>query len=602
MATEVGSLYYDLDINDKNLGNQLRNADNKVRAFAQKASQSFAHLGKSMSDIGRKMTIGITLPIVAGAGMAIKAASDLNETINKVDVAFKDQAKTVKKWSETSITSMGLAKGSALDAAALFGDMSTAMGLNTKEAADMSTGLVRLGADMASFKNVSFERAQTALAGVYTGETEALKGLGVVMTQTNLEAFAQSRGIKGNIMDMTQAQKVQLRYAYIMSVTKNAQGDFERTSAGTANQIRIMKERYKELQTEIGAKLLPVANKLLEWVGKIFDKFSALSPKQKTMIMAFLGIAAAVGPVVLILGKLITVMSLLAAHPILLVIGLLVVALVVLQKKFNIVKLSMDPLKKAFDFLKPPVLALWNTIQTQLMPAMMNLWQNVIKPLMPVIGVLFVVAIWALIKVLGIAVSAISKIINFIAAIGRVITPVIRAQYNLSTSIISHIIGPVKSAIGWISRMIDKFNKVTQSIRDALRGVGDAIKAPFKKAFDWISDQVNKLARLIGKLNPSNIAGGAGNFAEKAFKFVSPFAEGTNYAPGGMALVGEKGPELVNLPRGSQVIPNDRIAGAGQTTNIYGDIIIKDKPTADYFFNRLNRNQLLSSMGMSTNG
>ena len=122
--------------------------------------------------------------------------------------------------------------------AALFGDMGTAMGQTPAEAAKMSESLVGLAGDLASFKNIGIEEAQTALKGIFTGEGESLKSLGVVMQDSTLEAYAMATGQKKAYDEMTQAEKVALRYAYVMDATKNAQGDFARTSGGTANQLR----------------------------------------------------------------------------------------------------------------------------------------------------------------------------------------------------------------------------------------------------------------------------------------------------------------------------------------------------------------------------
>ena len=292
MAEQVGSIYYDVALETSKLTSSAKTVEAKLSS-----------LGKSMTSIGKKMTATMTLPIVAGFALAVKGASDLEETINKVDVAFDDQADSVKEWSKTSIKSMGLAQESALDAASLFGDMSTAMGLSTKEANSMSTELVQLGADLASFKNIGFEQAQTALSGVFTGETESLKKLGIIMTEQNLKQYALSEGIQTNISDMTQAEKVQLRYAYVMDQTTNAQGDFIRTSDGTANQIRITQETFKELTAEIGKELLPVANDLLKWVQNTLTWFGKLDEGQQKTILTISGIIAVAGPLIMILGS-----------------------------------------------------------------------------------------------------------------------------------------------------------------------------------------------------------------------------------------------------------------------------------------------------------
>ena len=135
---------------------------------------------------------------------------------------------------------MGLAQQTALDTAALFGDMGTSMGLTKNEAADMSKALTQQAADLASFKNMNIDEVTTALNGVFTGETESLKRLGVVMTETNLERYAQEKGINKSLKAMTEAEKVQLRYNYVMEKTKNATGDYERTGGGFANQLRTM--------------------------------------------------------------------------------------------------------------------------------------------------------------------------------------------------------------------------------------------------------------------------------------------------------------------------------------------------------------------------
>lgn len=140
----------------------------------KKFDESIKKTSKTLRDIGKNMSLYVTAPIVAAGGFAIKMASDYNESLNKVDVAFKGSAKEVKEWAKTTLKAFGIAEGTALDMAALFGDMSTSMGLTDQQAAKMSTSMVGLAGDMASFKNIGIDQAMTALNGVFTGETEAL--------------------------------------------------------------------------------------------------------------------------------------------------------------------------------------------------------------------------------------------------------------------------------------------------------------------------------------------------------------------------------------------------------------------------------------------
>tara|TARA_R110002153_G_C13318092_1_gene496851 strand:- start:1340 stop:3388 length:2049 start_codon:yes stop_codon:yes gene_type:complete len=278
-------------------------ADTKgLNAGLTKAQTRLKDFGSKLSGVGRKLSLGLTAPLAIAGGAAIKMASDFEESVNKVDVAFKDASGEVKQFAKTTLSQFGIAQGTALDMAALFGDMSTSMGLTTKEASKMSTSLVGLAGDMASFKNMDIRQVMTALNGVFTGETESLKRMGIIMTQVNLEQFAMDEGINKNIKTMTQAEKVQLRYSYVMSKTKNAQGDFSRTSEGAANQMRIFQETMKELGATFGATILPAFTKLVKGANGILQKFNNLDDSTKKTIMIVSGLVAAIGPLLIVLG------------------------------------------------------------------------------------------------------------------------------------------------------------------------------------------------------------------------------------------------------------------------------------------------------------
>lgn len=210
------------------LGKSLDGVGNKMKS-----------IGDGLTGAGSKLSLAVTAPLVAAGAASIRLASDTSESMNKVEVAFGSVSQSVKNWSDTTLKSYGIAKGTALDMSALYGDMATSMGLNQREAAKMSMSLVGLAGDLSSFKNIDIKQAEEALNGIFTGETESLKMLGIVMTDTNLQQYAYSKGIQKKTQDMTEAEKVQLRYNYVMDKTKNSHGDFERTSAGTANQLRV---------------------------------------------------------------------------------------------------------------------------------------------------------------------------------------------------------------------------------------------------------------------------------------------------------------------------------------------------------------------------
>jgi len=624
--------------------NRAKQAFDEVNAHVDKAESKFSSLsdrldrmGAKMKDVGSKMTVGLTLPIVAAAGVSIKAFSDLNETLNKVDVSFGEQSATVKAWAKDSIKSMGLAQQSALDATALFGDMGTGMGQTQVEASKMSMGLTQLGADMASFKNVSFERAQTALAGIYTGETEALKGLGVVMTQTNLEEFARAKGINKSMSEMTQAELVQLRYAYVMDKTKNAQGDFARTSDGLANKTRMSGERMKELSAQLGEKLAPIMNKILEIGNKVLDWFNGLSDKTKNIILVIVGLVAAIGPLLMVLGTLIPAIAAIGTT------GLIVIAVIaaiggaifLIIQHFGGLQQTLDATKEAFNriwavispILMPAFNSLKDAIVNDLWPALQRLWALIEPVLLPtlkvlgiIIGVVIIAQIYIFINVIKIVIEVLGWIINVIVNVITWFVNAGKAVWNFGVSVKDAVVSAYNWVADKVGGIINWFRNIGSSIGGAMGNLSNTITSPFKTAFNAIANFWNN---TVGKLDfkaPDWVPGIGG----KSFsmpKLPTLYTGVRNFA-GGPAIVGDvagRGGEIVNLPRGTDVFSNQesknilrsmanganggtKVVDNGIVFNNFGTIHNENAEASNAFWDRFNRISELAMQGVPTNG
>lgn len=269
------------------------------------AQKSLVSFSKQAAELGKTMSTFVTAPLLAAGTASVMMASSFNESMNKVDVSFQSSSQVVKDFAKTSLTSFGIAEGTALDMAALFGDMATSMGLGVGEASKLSTSLVGLAGDLSSFKDINIKEATTALNGIFTGETESLKRLGVVMTETNLKTFALSQGMTKQYDTMSQAEKVMLRYNYVMSVTKNAQGDFARTNDSAANQMRGFSEGVKQLGEQFGQIMLPAVTSVISSLNSLIQGFSDSSEGTKTFIVALAGITAGVGPLLFLVGTIV---------------------------------------------------------------------------------------------------------------------------------------------------------------------------------------------------------------------------------------------------------------------------------------------------------
>ena len=285
-------------------GTAFQKLSQKVKSFGDTVKgigPKLDNVGSKMKSFGTKMSIGLTAPLTLAGKEAFTAASDYEENLNKVDVAFGKSADSVEKWADTAITSFGLSKNQALEATALFGDMATSMGISQEEAADMSVSLAGLAGDMASFKNVGIDQAMTALNGVFTGETESLKQLGIVMTETNLQEFADGLGLVYS--EMSQAEKVQLRYNYVLEMSKNAQGDYVRTADGTANSVRTFQGTLDNLAIVLGRVLLPILTPIVRGLTEFANWLAEADPWVQQLIVGIGALVAAGGPLLILIGS-----------------------------------------------------------------------------------------------------------------------------------------------------------------------------------------------------------------------------------------------------------------------------------------------------------
>lgn len=266
-----GSLIFDTQIDSKGF--------NKGTASLSKQASglkgAFASLGKvAIAAFSIKQ-------IVKFSKEAVKLASDIQEVQNVVDTAFGDMKYKMEQFAEIALETYGISKLTAKETGSTFMAMAKGMDIANEMASEMSLQLTALSADMSSFYNKTQEVTSTALKSVFTGETETLKQFGIVMTEANLEAFRLAQGIEKSYKNMSQAEKVALRYNYVMNATKLAQGDFSKTQNSWANQTRLLSERWKELLSILGSGLVkvltPVINALNTLLQYILELASAVS-------------------------------------------------------------------------------------------------------------------------------------------------------------------------------------------------------------------------------------------------------------------------------------------------------------------------------------
>ena len=260
MADSVGQIGLDLVVNKNDFNKQMAG----IQGIAAKAGKTLAaaFAVKKIIDFGKS---------------AIELGSDLTEVQNVVDVTFPKMSKQIDAFAKNAALSFGLSETMAKKFTGTFGAMAKAFGFSESAAYDMSTTLTGLAGDVASFYNLSQDEAYTKLKSVFTGETETLKDLGIVMTQNALDAYAMANGYGKVTAKMSEAEKVALRYQFVQDQLALATGDFSRTSNQWANQVRILTLQFDSLKATIGQGLINVLTPVIQVINTIIGKLMSLA-------------------------------------------------------------------------------------------------------------------------------------------------------------------------------------------------------------------------------------------------------------------------------------------------------------------------------------
>lgn len=240
--------------------------------------QSFNGLGSAVKKIG--LLIGGAFAVgklVQFGKECVELGSDLAEVQNVVDVTFTTMSDKVNEFAKNAMTSAGLSETMAKRYVGTFGAMSKSFGFSEAQAYDMSTALTQLTGDVASFYNISQDLAYIKLKSVFTGETETLKDLGVVMTQSALDQYALANGYGKTTSAMTEQEKVALRFAFVQEQLSAASGDFIRTSDSWANQVRVMQLQLQSLKATVGQGLINIFTPVLKVINILLGKLATLA-------------------------------------------------------------------------------------------------------------------------------------------------------------------------------------------------------------------------------------------------------------------------------------------------------------------------------------
>lgn len=495
---------------------QLRAAEEALEKLRKKGEetasslrQSFEKASEKMADVGRSLSLGVTLPLVGIATAGVRFAGQLEDAQAMSAEVFGAMAGDVQAFAKDAGRAYGIAEGDATEFANQFGiRLRNIGGLGAEAAAELSTDLVALSADLGSAFGTSSQVAADAIGAALTGEMEQLKKYGIIINETSLKQKALEMGIWDGTGALDAAAKQQATLALITEQSSLVQGDFARNADGATNSQKVLGAELQNAATTIGTILLPVVTDLVQGIAGIVEKFQNLSPRTQRLIVIFGGLAAALGPVLVVTAKFID-----AGIKVFDTVRRIGPALQRLGTKF--VALGRKIAANAVQFARwaaKTVAQAARATAAVVASIAKQIAQWVVLGTQAMIQAAKVAAAWLIAMgpialVIAAVVAVVALIIMYFDEIKAAIGAAFEWVWDKVQTVWDGILDVIKTAIDWIIWYY------TELPRKLLNAAGDAFQWLIDKmtaAKDWVFDRVDDIVRFVGGL-PGRLLNAAGD-------------------------------------------------------------------------------------------
>lgn len=577
-----------IDADAKGVGKEIaKDLDNSRGAVAQ----SGQGIGRSIFGgiVGGFAAIGGAKIVGDFLGGAISGASDLNETLSKSQTIFGANAGAIESWASGAAQAAGLSKAAALEAAAGFGNMFTQIGFGAEEAARLSQSTVQMAADLGSFNNVPTADVADRISAAFRGEYDSLQTLIPNINAARVEQEAMAATGKTNARELTAQEKAAAVLAIVNKDGAAAMGDYAKTADGAANTQKTLTASLEDQQSKLGQTLMPLWQ---DFLGFLTD---TAVPALSAIVDWISQNASWLGPLSAALGIATTAVWLfniaLNANPIMLIItaiGALVGGILYLATQTTFFQDVWTNVTNAIG-------AAWNWLWTSVLQPVFTaigdvfswIYNNIIMPV--VTGIMLYIGLWAAVitwlwqSVISPVFAAIGQVFNWIW--GSVISPVVGfisagiqaagAVFSwLYASAIKPAFDGVAGAFNWVwgsiispvaNAISGAMRNVGNTVRDVFGGIGSFIGSAFQAALNVVRGPINGIISLVNSairgLNslsvtiPSWVPIVGGQTWGLNLPTIPMLAKGGTITGAGSVLVGENGPEILNVGRGASVVP-----------------------------------------------
>lgn len=473
---------------------QATNAIKGVDDTVKKSSTSMNNFVANLKKVGA--TLGVTFAagqIVQFGKDSVMAASSMAESLSKVKVVFGEGSDEVIKFGENAAKNMGISNQAALEAAGTYGNLFQAFGLGQGQAQEMSTNLVQLAADMASFNNTSVDDAILALRSGLSGETEPLKRFGVALSEVRLKEEAMRMGLIETMSGtLPVAIKSQAAYSLILKDTALSQGDYARTADGTANTMKTLQAKIADAKVALGDALMPAFRGLLVLLNGLIPVLKSLGTFLKKNQDYIEAIAIGVGVAVSAFVAYKTVM----------------IASATASKVFAVAQVLMSGGQLA-------AIASTNTLAASILRLNFVMRANPIGLVVTAVALLVAgfVLLWkksdtfrkAVISMAKVALQAFASIIPMVGKVYEVIMKVVTGPLRALLTVLSKLPGVGKYA----KAGLDIMNKGLDGISDFAQGAADKAKS-LAASLDKVGAAADKNGKKTDKVTKGGKGKGTG--------------------------------------------------------------------------------------------
>jgi hypothetical protein len=518
MASTIPPILIQLQADVTQLKAGLAQAESAIKGVDSNVKTASAGM---TSFVGNLKKVGAALGATFAASQvanfakeSILASSNMAESLSKVRVVFGEGAAEVEKFGASAAANLGISNQAALEAAGTYGNLFQAFGLGQGEAQKMSTSLVQLASDMASFNNTSIDQAITALRSGLSGETEPLKRFGVALSDVRLKTEAMSLGLIKNTSEaLTPAAKAQASYALIMKDTTLAQGDYARTADGTANTMKTLQAKFEDAKVAVGDALMPAFRGLLKILDLIIPVLTKLGDFFKKNYEYIQALAIGVG----------------VATAAFLTYKAIVIATTTASKLFAVAQVLMSGGQLA-------AIASTNTLAASILRLNAVMRNNPIGLVVTAVALLVAgfVLLWkksdtfrkAVITVAKVALTAFASIIPMVGKVYEAIMKVVSGPLRAMLTVLSKLPGVGKYAKAGLDIMNKGLDGISD-FADAAAGKAKDLTAKLDKMGAAADKNAKKVdtATKGGKAKPGTVDPNVAKAAEKAAKEAAARAE-----------------------------------------------------------------------------